>query len=145
MKKSGIFLCWAAGALLASACASAPKTPGKVGQMYFSTVAFEVNGDEITLSSYKLIDEAAKVYKKDPAVTVQVRGYTDSSGKETANLRLSKKRAEKVSKALQIRGVPAKNISAEGYGSQKPVVSNNTPEGRAQNRRVEIEFPYPKN
>lgn len=145
MKKSGIFLCLAAGVLLAGACASGPKTPGKVGQMYFSTVAFEVNGDEIALSSYKLIDEAAKVHKKGPSAMVQVRGYADSSGDEKNNLRLSQKRAEKVAKALQIRGVPAKNISVKGYGSQKPVVSNNTPEGRAQNRRVEIEFPYPKN
>ncbi|MBR3603255.1 MAG: OmpA family protein [Elusimicrobiaceae bacterium] len=131
--------------LLLGACHSRKAEPGRVGNMYFSTVAFEVNGDEIKLSSYKFIDEAVKVYKKDPSVKIEVRGYTDASGSEKKNLALSKKRANKVANSLQIRGVPAENISAKGYGSANPIVSNNTPEGREQNRRVEIEFPYPLN
>lgn len=132
-------------ALCLFACRTVSKAPGRVGQMYFSTISFQANGEEIGTASYKFIDEAAKIYKKNPSVTVEVRGYTDSSGKEDYNQRLSKKRADKVAQALQMRGVAAAHISAKGYGSQKPVASNNTPEGRQQNRRVEIEFPYPEN
>ena len=140
MKK--LVLC-CAGALLLTACATGPKQPGRVGQMYFTTIAFDVNGDEIATASYKQIDEAVKVYMRNPTVPVEVRGYTDSSGNAQSNLRLSQKRADRVAKALQIRGVDRNNITAKGYGSEKPIVSNNTPEGRQQNRRVEIEFPYP--
>ncbi|MBQ7907901.1 MAG: OmpA family protein [Elusimicrobiaceae bacterium] len=135
----------AVSALLLTACQARKAEPGRVGQMYLSTISFAVNGDEIQLSSYKLIDEAVKVYKKNPSVKMEVRGYTDASGNEKKNILLSQKRADKVAKSLQIRGVPAENIAAKGYGSAKPVASNNTPEGRKQNRRVEIEFPYPGN
>ena len=138
-----LLLC--ACALLAAACHTGNTHPGRVGQMYFTTISFEVNGDEIETASYKFIDEAVKVYQKDPSVKMEVRGYTDSSGNEKSNLRLSQKRAERVAKALQIRGVPAANMRVKGYGSVKPIVSNNTPEGRQKNRRVEIEFPYPVN
>ncbi len=138
------FLLFCLCALCLAACRTAPKTPGRVGQMYFATVTFELNGNEIALPSYKTIDEAVKVYKKDPSVTLQVRGYADASGSAAVNLRLSRQRADTVAKALQIRGVPTQHIHAKGYGAQKPVASNNTPEGRAQNRRVEIEFPYPQ-
>lgn len=138
-----LLLC--ACALLAAACHTGNTHPGRVGQMYFTTISFEVNGDEIETASYKFIDEAVKVYQKDPSVKMEVRGYTDSSGNEKSNLRLSQKRAERVAKALQIRGVPAANMRVKGYGSAKPIVSNNTPEGRQKNRRVEIEFPYPVN
>ncbi len=142
MKKL-MLLC--AGVLLLAACHTGNTQPGRVGQMYFTTIAFEVNGDEIEMSSYKFIDEAVKVYQKGPAVVMEVRGYTDSSGNAKSNLRLSQKRAQRVAKALQIRGIPAENMNVKGYGSEKPIVSNNTPEGRQQNRRVEIEFPYPAN
>ncbi len=141
--KNLVVLC--AGALLLCACHHAKIEPGRVGQMYMSTINFEVNGNDIATASYKLIDEAAKVHQKDPSIKIEVRGYTDTSGNEKANIRLSQKRADKVAKALQIRGVPADKISAKGYGPVKPIASNNTPEGRKQNRRVEIEFPYPAN
>ena len=86
MKK--LILC-CTGTLLLFACATGPKQPGRVGQMYFTTIAFDVNGDEIATASYKQIDEAVKVYLKDPSVKVEVRGYTDSSGNAQSNLRLS--------------------------------------------------------
>ena len=141
MKK--LCLCCTAAFLLA-ACATGPKEPGRVGQMYFTTISFDVDGDEIATASYRQIDEAVKVYLKGPASQVEVRGYTDSSGNAAANMTLSQKRAERVAKALQIRGIDKRNMHVKGYGSQKPIVSNNTPEGRQQSRRVEIEFPYPE-
>lgn len=142
MKK---LLCITAALCMLMACQARKVEPGRVGHMYLSTIAFDINGDEIKLSSYRFIDEAVKVYKKNPSVLIQVRGYTDATGDDKTNQLLSQKRADKVAHSLQIRGVPAKNILAKGYGADKPIVSNNTPEGRAQNRRVEIEFPYPDN
>ena len=142
MKKL-LLLCIAT--LLLAACGARRSDPGRVGQMYFSAIMFNLNGSQITPASYKLIDEAAKVYKKNPDVTVEVRGYTDSLGSDKVNLRLSQQRADRVSQALQERGVPAGHIRAKGFGATKPVASNNTPQGREQNRRVEIEFPYPGN
>ena len=63
MKK--LILC-CAGVLLLTACATGQKDPGRVGQMYFTTIAFDVNGDEIATASYKQIDEAVKVYMRNP-------------------------------------------------------------------------------
>lgn len=140
MKKYFVLLL---GSLLLAACYTAKKSPGRVGQMYFTTISFTMNSDEIEPSSYKSLDEAARVYKKNPDVKVEVRGYTDTVGTQTGNLQLSKVRAGKVALALQQRGVPKDHILVKGYGAFKPVASNNTPEGRQHNRRVEIEFPYP--
>jgi outer membrane protein OmpA-like peptidoglycan-associated protein len=132
-------------ALCLGACLQVKSDPGRVGQMYFTTISFTSSGQEISRKSYKFLDQAAKIYKKNPTVQVQVRGYTDSTGSEAGNLTLSQERAETVSVALQERGIPKENISAVGYGPAKPLASNQTPEGRQQNRRVEIEFPYPEN
>lgn len=130
--------------VLLGACYYRKTNPGRVGQMYFTTIFFDSNGQEIARKSYKFLDQAVKIYKKNPAVQVEVRGYTDASGNEASNLKLSRERAEKVSQALQARGIPAANLLVTGYGPEKPIASNQTPEGRQRNRRVEIEFPYPE-
>ena len=109
------------------------------------SISFTSDGQEIAKRSYKVLDQTVKIYKKNPDVQVEVRGYTDATGSEAGNLNLSQLRAEKVSQALQTRGIPGSHISAAGYGPANPVASNQTPEGRQQNRRVEIEFPYPDN
>ncbi len=142
MKKLGL-LCLAV--LLLAACSQNKKAPGRVGQMYFTSISFVSSSNEIEPSCYKQIEEAARVYKKNPEVRVTVRGYTDSLGTKEANLHLSKVRAQKVAQALQEKGVAKEHLFVRGYGPVKPVASNNTPEGRQKNRRVEIEFPYPAN
>lgn len=129
--------------VLLSGCFRAQSDVGRVGQMYFTMIYFTTSGQDIDKPSYKRIEQTAKVFKKDPTVQVEVRGYTDSTGSERGNLNLSLQRAEKVSQALQAQGIPANRISAKGYGHVKPIASNQTPEGRQKNRRVEIEFPYP--
>ena len=132
-------------ALCLTACLHVKSDPGRVGQMYIAIISFTSSGQDISRKSYKLLDQAAKMYKKNPQVQVEVRGYTDSTCSEAGNLKLSQERAETVSLALQTRGVPADHITAVGYGAAKPVASNQTPEGKQQNRRVEVEFPYPEN
>ena len=132
-------------ALCLAACYHVKTNPGRVGQMYFTTIFFDVSGQDISVKSYKFLDEAAKVYRKNPDAQIEVRGYTDGTGSEAGNLKLSQERADKVSVALQERVITAAHISAVGYGIEKPIASNQTPEGRQQNRRVEIEFHYPEN
>ena len=69
---------------------------------------------------------------------IEVGGYTDSSGDDARNQRLSERRAEAVKQILVQSGVSASRITTTGYGAANPVASNATAEGRAQNRRVEI-------
>ena len=86
----------------------------------------------------KLDDLAEKLQAVDLETIVAV-GHTDSVGKESYNQRLSVRRAEAVKKYLVSKGVPADRIFTEGKGETQPVATNKTAEGRAQNRRVEIE------
>jgi len=73
-----------------------------------------------------------------PGLTLEIDGYTDSVGSDEFNQTLSEQRAGSVRDFLAEQGVPATSITAEGLGKAQPVASNNTPEGRQQNRRVEI-------
>ncbi|MFT2536497.1 OmpA family protein, partial [Escherichia coli] len=71
-----------------------------------------------------------------PKLTVQIDGHTDSVGSAAYNLALSKKRAESVRAYLVSKGIDASRLAAEGYGKTKPIASNDTEAGRAENRRV---------
>lgn len=73
-----------------------------------------------------------------PDTTVQVIGHTDNTGGASYNLELSQRRAQSVSNVLISEGVPAGRVRSIGRGEDQPIASNLTPEGRAQNRRVEI-------
>jgi K(+)-stimulated pyrophosphate-energized sodium pump len=80
----------------------------------------------------------AAYLKAYPALQVRIGGYTDNTGDSTANLKLSDERAKTVMAELVKRGVAAERLSAEGYGQQHPIADNTTPEGRAQNRRIDV-------
>jgi len=84
------------------------------------------------------IDELASFLRQNPDRAVQIQGYTDNTGRESANLTLSRQRADAVRAALVARGISPARISAEGLGDASPVADNSTPEGRQMNRRVEV-------
>jgi hypothetical protein len=69
---------------------------------------------------------------------ITVEGHTDAQGSDASNIELSQGRAQSVREYLVGHGVPANRIKSEGLGESRPVADNNTPEGRANNRRVEI-------
>jgi OOP family OmpA-OmpF porin len=69
---------------------------------------------------------------------VEIRGYTDSVGPASYNLELSQRRAEAVKQYLVNAGIDPSRLVAKGYGEADPIASNKTPEGRAQNRRIEF-------
>ena len=76
--------------------------------------------------------------KTHPQSKVAIVGYTDSSGNDAANLRLSERCATAVMNRMASRGIEKSRMTAEGYGERDPVADNSTREGRLRNRRVEI-------
>jgi hypothetical protein len=84
------------------------------------------------------VEHAAQVLQENPGLHVVVEGYTDSVGSDSCNQRLSERRADSVRDYLVEKGISPSRIRTRGYGETRPVASNATEEGRAQNRRVEI-------
>ena len=101
-------------------------------------VRFESNSADLTPEARRVLDQVAASLIANPAVRVEVAGYTDNSGFRPYNLILSQGRASAVRRYLISRGVAGGRLLAKGYGPDDPVASNATPEGRAQNRRVEL-------
>lgn len=106
-------------------------------KIYFETASDVIKG-ESNVSLDKLVGYL-KVFKE---VKVSVEGHTDNVGESAYNLDLSKRRAISVKNYLIAKGVSAARISSEGYGDSKPVANNETEEGKAKNRRVELKFFY---
>lgn len=102
-------------------------------------INFRYNSDEIADTSLTQIKKTANVLKKYPNAHVRVAGHTDSLGNPDYNVDLSERRAQAVAKQLVNNGVAAENVSFIGYGASRPVATNKTREGRAANRRVELE------
>ncbi len=90
--------------------------------------------------AYDSVNQIADIIKKYPEDRVIVVGYTDSVGSDASNQALSMQRAQSVRLAMIERGVPASSVEAVGMGEAKPVATNDTAEGRAKNRRVELQI-----
>jgi OOP family OmpA-OmpF porin len=121
--------------------ASLPPPPEPPKQIYIQDrVEFEVDSAKLLAESNKVLDFVAEVMKKNPDIKlVEVQGHTDASGKAQKNLVLSQKRAESVRAYLiATGGIAAGRLQAKGYGQEKPVADNDTPEGKQKNRRVEF-------
>jgi outer membrane protein OmpA-like peptidoglycan-associated protein len=86
----------------------------------------------------RAVDNLARFLRDNPDRDIAIEGFTDSTGSSEANRRLSERRAEAVKQALVGRGIEPRRIDARGYGPSFPVTSNDTPDGRQLNRRVEI-------
>lgn len=101
---------------------------------------FEFDSDRLTADSTVILDQAVAVLKQRPNAAVEVQGHTDARGKDAYNLKLSERRARAVQDYLVKAGIPAGQLTATGYGEANPVASNDTDEGRAENRRVDLKF-----
>jgi outer membrane protein OmpA-like peptidoglycan-associated protein len=102
-------------------------------------VLFVTGKSELLPAAQDQLDQVAKALKDQGEVKpMVVEGYTDSVGSDTANLKLSKDRADAVRSYLVSKGVPSDKITSVGKGKANPVASNDTADGRANNRRVEI-------
>jgi OOP family OmpA-OmpF porin len=101
-------------------------------------VNFDFDKSDIRSDGRPVLDEAIRVLQAEPGVTVTVEGHTDSMGTDAYNQALSERRARAVASYLKAGGISGKRLSTVGYGESKPVASNATDDGRAQNRRVEF-------
>jgi outer membrane protein OmpA-like peptidoglycan-associated protein len=101
-------------------------------------VNFRSGKAKLTSGSYAPLDEVVKSLLVNKDARVEIRGYSDSRGRRSYNIRLSQARAETVKNYLVSQGVPSKQVTARGYGPEDPVGDNGTAEGRAMNRRIEM-------
>lgn len=101
-------------------------------------VNFESGNSNINKTSKSILNSIVDVLKKNPNYKLDIKGYTDTDGDENMNLRLSDSRAKIVKKYLTKRGISDKRLFTKGYGEQNPIADNNTEEGKAKNRRVEL-------
>lgn len=101
-------------------------------------IMFETNSAKISpKSNVEILDEAAETLKKTDR-NVEIAGHTDNVGKHEYNMKLSLRRANAVKDYLVKKGISAGRITTNGYGPDKPIASNDTPEGRHKNRRIEF-------
>lgn len=118
--------------------ASVTKTDRGLMMTFNSDVLFPTNSSYLSDRAKTVLEEFVDLVKDYPQSNIQVDGHTDATGEDSYNLWLSEKRAESVKKFLVDHGISGTRIFTEGYGLTKPVATNKTPEGRQQNRRVEI-------
>lgn len=122
--------------------AGAPDTRNKLiteGKFVTHGILFDVNSDRIKPASYGVLKEIAQVLSENAAVKVKIIGHTDSDGDDKSNLELSKRRAAAVKAALSKEfGIDGSRMETDGKGEAQPADKNDTPTGKASNRRVEF-------
>jgi len=101
-------------------------------------ITFDTNKATIRRGSIPVLDEAVQILMQYPDVRIEIAGHTDNQGKHDHNLQLSKDRAESVKSYLVGMGVAESRIETVGHGPDKPIDSNDTKAGRANNRRIEF-------
>jgi len=103
-----------------------------------SRVMFDFNKYSLKPSAREKIAKVSGILLAYPGLKVQVEGYTDPTGNDEYNIKLSQQRADAIRDHLVAQGVPAASVTAIGYGKANPVASNDTADGRQENRRVEL-------
>jgi outer membrane protein OmpA-like peptidoglycan-associated protein len=111
---------------------SAPRT------FVFDHLNFESGSIQLTPDSTKTVNDLAQILRAYPNAHIQLGGHTDNTGSADANRALSSSRADAVKVMLVSQGVAADRITTQGFGQDRPVASNDTEEGRAHNRRIEL-------
>jgi OOP family OmpA-OmpF porin len=101
-------------------------------------VNFEVNSARLTANAKVILNQVADSLAANPAMKAEIGGHTDSTGADAFNQKLSEKRAKAVKDYFVKRGIDAARLTSKGYGETQPVDTNETPEGRELNRRVEL-------
>ncbi len=108
------------------------------GKFVTRGILFDVNKATLKPESMGVINQVAKMMKKHPDLKLCIEGHTDCDGEKGFNQGLSEKRAQAVKDALVDSGIAASRLKTKGHGESRPVADNSTPEGKANNRRVEF-------
>jgi outer membrane protein OmpA-like peptidoglycan-associated protein len=103
-------------------------------------INFDYNKWKIKRQYYDVLNESGKVLYLNPKMTIEIQGHTDEIASEEYNQMLSEKRAMAAKAYFVYRGIEGDRISTRGFGETRPIASNDTPEERAKNRRIEIEI-----
>lgn len=101
-----------------------------------ANVNFDV--DKAVIKDPRMLDKATEILLGNPLISGEIQGHTDSSGAADYNMTLSLRRANAVRDYLIRAGIAPQRLRVKGYGEERPIATNETPEGRAQNRRVEL-------
>ncbi len=117
---------------------AAPLFEGGKKELVLEGVNFETNKAVLVPESLAVLDRVAASLADWPEVRVEIGGHTDSQGAAGYNLGLSEKRAQAVKDYLASKGIDAARMTSKGYGETKPIADNNTADGRARNRRVQL-------
>jgi outer membrane protein OmpA-like peptidoglycan-associated protein len=113
--------------------------PFEVGQtVRLNNIFFDFNKSVLHTESNAELDRLVQMLKQSKEVSVEIAGHTDNVGSDAANKKLSESRANAVKAYLVSKGVVASRLKVAGYGSTKPLATNDTEDGRQQNRRVEF-------
>jgi len=115
-----------------------PPPPPVQKKIVLRGVNFDFNKANIRADAVPILREAATILKDNASIRVSVEGHTDAIGSEEYNLKLSLRRANAVKDFLVREGIAESRLSTRGFGKTQPVASNDTADGRAQNRRVEL-------
>ena len=119
--------------------AQATDFQAKLNQMIAGKIVeFDTNSDVLTDKGKLVLDEMVKVLSEAPGIPVEVSGHTDARGDAALNENLSQRRARTCLRYLAQKGVAARRLSSQGYGSSKPIADNDTAEGQQRNRRIEF-------
>ncbi len=105
-----------------------------------NSITFEFNSDKLTPASKLEVDYVNRLMQENPTLKVGVWAHTDAVGTDARNLDLSQRRAKSVYSFLASQGIEMSRMEHKGFGEGKPIATNNTKEGRAQNRRVEFQI-----
>lgn len=103
-----------------------------------SNITFATDQDQVVPAFYQTLNAVGLVVNKYNRTLVDINGHTDSTGSLSHNMALSQRRASSVGNYLVNQGVDGRRLAINGFGPNQPIASNATPDGRAQNRRVEI-------
>ena len=117
---------------------------GEINVRLTSDILFDFNSSALRGSSRDTLRDLATNFAKYPDNRIAVEGHTDSVGTDSYNQKLSEQRAANVADYLIEQGVSASTITVYGYGESRPKETNDTPEGRQLNRRVEIHIQAPQ-
>ncbi|HVY82809.1 MAG TPA: OmpA family protein [Steroidobacteraceae bacterium] len=101
-------------------------------------ITFATGSADLNSSFFGVLDSVALVLKEYDKTIIDVAGHTDSVGSDQTNQALSERRANTVGQYLRSKGIQENRIATIGYGKSRPIASNDTPDGRQQNRRVEL-------
>ncbi len=115
-----------------------PPPPPPKKEISLKWVYFDFDKYVLTPKAKATLDEAAAILKENPSLVVELAGHTDAIGTDSYNKALSEKRSKAVLDYLVSKGIAASRLKMVAFGEAKPVAPNNTEEGRAKNRRVEL-------